>query len=131
MGLRSPDGAPNWLLVGAAAQGLEAAGLIVVIAANLIDLADGHTSTRSNAAGLIAVEAVVAIGVAAIAAGIIRIRPWARTPAIMTQVLAIVIAIWLLEAHRLAWGLPTLVVALAGLAGLCAPASLRALSRPR
>ena len=131
MGLRSADGAPNWLLVGAVAQGLEAAGLIVVIAASLIDLADGHTHTRSNAAGVIAVEAIVAIGVAWIAAGIIRIRPWTRTPAIMTQVLTIFIAIWLLEAHQLGWGLPTLIVALAGLAGLFAPTSLAALSRPR
>ena len=131
MGLRSADGAPNWLLLGAAAQGLEAAGLFVVIVANLIDLADGHTHTRSNAVGIIALEAIVAIGVAWIAAGIIRIQPWTRTPAIMTQVITVFIAIWLLEAHRLAWGLPTLIVALAGLAGLFAPTSLKALSRPR
>jgi hypothetical protein len=131
MGMRSADGAPNWLLLGAVAQGLEAAGLIAVIAANLIALADGHTYTRSNAAAVIAVEVIALIGVAWIAAGIVRIQPWTRTPAIMTQVFTIFIAIWLLEAHRLAWGLPTLIVALAGLAGLFAPASLRALNRPR
>jgi hypothetical protein len=49
----------------------------------------------------------------------------------MAQIFTIFIAIWLLEAHRLAWGLPTLIVALAGLAGLFAPASLKALSRPQ
>ena len=38
----------------------------------------------------------------------------------MTQAFTIFIAIWLLEAHRLAWGLPALVIALAGLAGLFA-----------
>jgi hypothetical protein len=129
--MRSADGAPNWLLLGAAALALETAGLLVVIAANLIALADGHTYTRSNAAGIIAVEAIVAIGLALIAAGIARVRPWTRTPAIMAQIFTIFIAIWLLEAHRLAWGLPTLIVALAGLAGLFAPASLRALSRPQ
>ena len=131
MGLRSADGTPNWLLLGAAAQGLEAAGLLVVIAANLIDLADGHTYTRSNAAAIIAVEAIVAIGLAAIAAGIIRLQPWTRTPAVMTQIFTVFIAVWLLQAHRLAWGLPTLIVALAGLAGLFAPTSLAALSRRR
>ena len=52
-------------------------------------------------------------------------RPWSRTPAVMTQVFTVIIAIWLLEAHRLAWGLPALVIALAGLAGLFAPTSLR------
>ena len=129
MGLRSADGAPNWLLLGAAAQGLEAAGLFVVIAANLIDLADGHTHTRSNAAGVIAVEAIVAIGVAWIAAGIASVRPWSRTPAVLTQLFTALIAIWLLEAHRYAWGVPALLLAIAGLAGLVAPSSWRALAR--
>jgi ABC-type xylose transport system permease subunit len=129
MGLRSADGAPNWLLLAAAAQALEAIGLIVVIVANLIDLSDGRTLTRSNAVGVIVVEVIVAVGVAAIATAIARVRPWARTPAVMTQVFAIFLAIWLLDAHRLAWGLPTLIVALAGLAGLFAPTSLRALNR--
>jgi hypothetical protein len=131
MGMRSADGAPNLLLLGAAAQGLEAAGLLVVIVANVIDLADGHTYQRSSAIAIIVIEAVVAIGVAAIASGIVRVQPWARTPAVMTQVFTLIIAVWLLEAHRLAWGLPALVFAMAGLAGLFAPASLRALNRRR
>jgi len=130
MGMRSADGAPNLLLLGAAAQGLEAAGLLVVIAANLIDLADGRTYQRSGAIAIIVVEVIVAIGVAAIASGIVRARPWTRTPAVMTQVFTLIIAVWLLEAHRLAWGLPALAIALAGLAGLFAPTSLRKLSRP-
>jgi hypothetical protein len=130
MGVRSADGAPNWLLLGAAALALETAGLIVIIAANLIALADGHTYTRSNAIGIIAIEAIAAIGVAFFAAGVVRVQPWARTPAIMTQIFTVFIAIWLLEAHRVAWGLPTLIVAVAGLAGLFAPASLKALTRP-
>jgi hypothetical protein len=129
--MRSADGAPNLLLLGAAAQGLEAAGLLVVIVSNLIDLADGHDFQKSGAIAIIVIEVIVAIGVAAIAAGIVRVRPWTRTPAVMTQVFTLIIAVWLLEAHRIAWGLPALIIALAGLAGLFAPASLRALSRPR
>ena len=130
MGMRSADGAPNLLLVGAAAQGLEATALFVVIVANLIDLADGHTYQRSGAIAIIVIEVIVAIGLAWIASGIVRVRPWTRTPAVMTQVFTLIVAVWLLEAHRIAWGLPALVIALAGLAGLFAPASLRALSRP-
>jgi hypothetical protein len=131
MGVRSADGAPNLLLLGAAAQGLEAAALFVVIVANLIDLADGHTYQRSGAIAIIVIEVLVAIGVAWIASGIVRLRPWTRTPAVMTQVFTLIVAVWLLEAHRIAWGLPTLIIALAGLAGLFAPTSLRALNRPR
>jgi hypothetical protein len=131
MGMRSADGAPNLLLVGAAAQGLEAAGLFAVIVANLIDLADGHTYQKSGAIAIIVIEVIVAIGVAWIASGIVRVRPWTRTPAVMTQLFTLIIAVWLLEAHRIALGLPALVIALAGLAGLFAPTSLRKLSRPR
>jgi hypothetical protein len=131
MGMRSADGAPNLLLLAAAAQGLEAAGLFVVIVANLIDLAAGHDYQRSGAIAIIVIEVIVAIGVAWIASGIVRVRPWTRTPAVMTQVLTLIVAVWLLEAHRVAWGLPTLIIAMAGLAGLFAPTSLRALSRPR
>jgi hypothetical protein len=35
----------------------------------------------------------------------------------------------LLQANRAAWGLPTLILAIAGLAALFSPASLKALSR--
>ena len=47
----------------------------------------------------------------------------------MTQVFTALIAIWLLEAHRYAWGAPALLAAVAGCAGLFAPATLRALTR--
>jgi hypothetical protein len=129
MGMRSAAGAPNLLLLATAAQGLEAAGLFVVVAANLIDLAGGQTYQTSNAIAVIAIEFITAVGVAWIASGIVRLRPWSRTPAVMTQALTIVIAIVLIEAHRFAWGFPALLLAVAGLAGLFAPTSLRALAR--
>jgi len=130
MGMRSATGSPNLLWLAAAAQGLEAAGLLVVAAVNVSDLAGGQTDQRSNAVAFIGVEVIVAIGLAAIAAGIVRVRPWSRTPAMMTQVFAVIIGIVLLQAGRLGWGLPALVFAVAGLAGLFAPTSFRALSRP-
>jgi hypothetical protein len=48
---------------------------------------------------------------------------------VLTQVLTGVIAVYLLQAHRFDWGIPALLLAIAGLAGLVAPASFRALSR--
>ena len=131
MGVRSATGSPSLLWLAAAAQGLEAAGLLVVVAVNLSDLAGGQTDQRSNAIAFIGVEVIVAIGLALIAAGIARVRPWSRTPAVMTQVFAVIIGIVLIQAHRLGWGLPALLFAVAGLAGLFAPTSLQALHRPR
>ena len=131
MGMRSATDSPNLLWLAAAAQGLEAVGLLVVAAVNLSDLAGGQTDQKSNAIAFIGVEVIVAIGLAMIAAGIARVRPWSRTPAVMTQVFAVIIGIVLIQAHRFGWGFPALVFAAAGLAGLFAPTSLRALNHPR
>jgi hypothetical protein len=127
---RSPEGAPM-LSVAVAAVALEAAGLCVVVVANAIDTVNGRTATQSNAVGFMVLEFVIAFGVALIALGVARVQPWSRTPAVMVQVFTALIAIWLIEAHRYPWGVPALLFALAGLAGLFAPASLRALNRPR
>jgi hypothetical protein len=125
----SPVARPPLLLLAAAAQGLEAAGLCVVVVAQLIDSATGQSWRSSNAIGLMALELIVAAGLAAIALAIARVRPWSRTPAVMTQVFAGFITVWLLEAHRYLWGVPALLLVIAGLVGLFAPTSLRALAR--
>jgi hypothetical protein len=117
------------LRVAAAAQAVEAVGLCVAIVLNAIDSASGNDLTASNAIGFIVVEAIVAIGVAWIAAGLVRVQPWSRTPAVMTQVLTAAIGVWLLQAGRYEWGVPALLLAIAGLAGLFTPSSLRALMR--
>jgi hypothetical protein len=131
MGMRSATDSPNLLWLAAAAQALEAAGLLVVVALNLSDLASGQTYQKSNAIAVIGIELIVVIAVTAIAAGIVRVRPWSRTPAVMTQVFTVIIGIVLIQAHRFGWGLPALVFAVAGLAGLFAPTSLRKLNHPR
>ncbi len=100
-----------------------------MVVANVIDLASGRTYQSSSAIALIVVELILAAGVAWIGYGIARVLPWSRTPAVMTQVFAGIVAIWLLEAHRLWWGLPILIVVIAGLVGIFAPTSLRALNR--
>lgn len=121
-------GAPM-LLLTAAALAAETAALCLVIVLNVIDSATGRASTVSAAIAFIVFEAIVAAGVAWIASGIVRLRPWTRTPAVMSQVFTVLIAFWLLEAHRYYWGVPALVLAVAGLAGLLTPASMRALAR--
>jgi hypothetical protein len=124
----SEPGAPL-LLLAAAALGAEALGLCAAIVLNIIDSASGRGSTFSDAVGFIVLEAVIAGGLAAIALGLARVRPWSRTPAVMLQVFTLLIAVWLIQAHDYGWGVPALLLGLAGLAGVFAPASLRALTR--
>ena len=133
MGMRSivgGHGTPT-LRLAATAEAAEAAGLCVAVVFNLIDWASGRSWTTGNAVGFIVLEVIAAAGVAWVASGLARSRPWSRTPAVITQLFTVMIAIWLLEAHRYSWGLPALALAVAGFAGLFAPASLRALNRER
>jgi hypothetical protein len=125
----TPGARAPMLRVAAAAHLAELIGLVVAIVFGLVDSASGQSWTASNAAGFILIEIIAAVAVGLLALGIARLRPWSRTPAVMTQVFVALIAVWLLEAHRYAWGIPALLLAIAGLAGLFAPASLRALSR--
>ena len=95
MGMRSTEGAGEasargassrgapLLLLAAAAVGAEALGLCAAIVLNIIDSASGRGSTFSDAVGFIVLEAVIAVGLAAIAAGLARVRPWSRTPALL------------------------------------------------
>ena len=125
------EGAPGgrMLLLAVGALAVEAAALCVVVVLNVTDSLSGRAWTTSNAIAFIVLEALVAVGLAWIAWGIARVRPWSRTPAAMAQLFTVLLAIWLLQAHRYGWGFPALLLAIAGFAGLFAPASLRALTR--
>jgi len=116
------------LVLAAGAVAVEAAALCAVIVLNAIDSASGRAWTASNAIAFIVLEAVLAVGMALVAVGIYRVRPWSRTPAVMIQLFAGIVGIWLIQAGRIGWGIPALLLAVAGLAGLFAPASLRALT---
>jgi hypothetical protein len=118
------------LRAAAAVQALEAVGLCVAAVAQGAEAAGGHSYRTSDGVALAVMELIVVALLAGIASGIAQLRPWTRTPAIMTQLGCGLLAIILLQAGRLDWGLPTLVLAIAGLAGLLHPASLTALARP-
>ena len=134
MGMRygeSREGVPGTLLLAAGVQAAEAAGLAVAGVLTAVDTAAGRSSQSSSGIGLTLLAFIVAAGLVLIASGLARARPWSRTPAVMTQVLTGVIAVYLLQGHRLDWGLVSVVLAVLGFAALFAPPSLRALTGPR
>lgn len=118
------------LLVAAGAQAAETVLLLVAVVTNAVEVATGQSYQRSSGIGLTVFEFIVAVGLAWVAVGLAQVRPWSRTPAAMIQVFTGIVAIYLLQAHRFDWGVITLLLALAGLAGLLTPASFRALARP-
>jgi len=117
------------LLVVAAAQALEAVGVLVAAVVSAADTASGHSYQRSSGIALTVLAFAAAIAVAFVVPGLLRVRLWSRTPALFTQLFIGTTGVYLLDGHHLNLGLPAVLVAIAGFAGICTPASWRALSR--
>ena len=122
---------PATLLAAAVVLAAESAGLLAAAVVVGADTAAGHAYQLASgvALTLIALAAAAALGV--VATGLARSRYWSRTPAVLAQLFAGVVAVYLLQGHRYGWGTPLIVLAAAGLVTLFAPASLRALVRGR
>jgi hypothetical protein len=126
-----PEGQrPAGLRLAAAAQLIEALGLCVAAVFSAISTAEGKSHQVAAGLALTLLALGTAAGLAAIAVGLARARPWSRIPAVITQVFVVIAGITLLDGNRPEWGVPALVLAGACVAGLLTPASLRALNRP-
>jgi hypothetical protein len=125
-----PEGQrPAALRLAAAAQLIEALGLCVAAVFGAISTAEGKSHQLAAGVVLSLLALGTAAGLAAIAVGLARARPWSRIPAVMTQVLVVIAGISLLDGNRPEWGVPALVLAGTCVAALLTPASLRALNR--
>jgi hypothetical protein len=120
------------LLLAAAVQAIEAAGLLVVAVLTAMDTAAGRSYHNSSGIALTVIAFGAVLAVAFIAYGLYRVRPWSRTPALFTQLFVGTTGVYLLNGHRLGWGVPALLLGIAGFVGLLVPPSWRALAfRPQ
>ncbi len=122
---------PAALRLAAAALAGEAAGLAVAGVFAAMATADGKSYQLGSGIALTVITFGTAAGLGAFVVGLDRARPWTRTPVVMIQLFVIIAGVTLLDGHRPEWGVPALLLAVACLAGLFTPASLRALNRPR
>jgi len=120
---------PATLRAAAVVQAVESAVLLAAAVLAGIDTAAGRSYQQGSGIALTVIGVASAAALALVAAGLARVRRWSRTPALLTQLFFGIVGIYLLQAHRLEWGVPLLVLAVAGLASLLAPPSLRALTR--
>ena len=112
-------------------QAVEAAGVLVASVLAGVDAGSGQSYHADSGIALTVIGIVTALALGCVAAGVARARPWSRTPALLTQLFTGIVSIYLIQAPRYEWGLPGLVLAVAGLVALLVPPSLRALaSRP-
>jgi hypothetical protein len=114
-----------------AAAVVEAAESVLVLAATVlagVDAASGQSYHVSSGVALTVIGVAAVAALALVAAGLARARRWSRTPALLTQLFAGIVGIYLLQGHRLDWGLALVVLAVLGFAALLSPPSLRALT---
>jgi Flp pilus assembly secretin CpaC len=104
-----------------------AAVVLVATVLVAIDTAAGRSYHQNSGIALTVIGVAVAAALALVAAGLARARRWSRTPALLTQLFFGIVGIYLLQGHRLDWGVALVVLAAAGFAAVLAPPSLRAL----
>jgi hypothetical protein len=116
-------------LLGAA--GVQAADALIVLVASVlagVDTVSGKSYQQGSGIALTLIGLATAAALAWVAVGLSRGHRWSRTPAALTQLFVGIVGIYLVQGHRYAWGIPSLVLAAAGFALLLMPASLHALA---
>lgn len=118
---------PFTLLVAAVAVAIEGLTAVAiggwVAYETLIGAADDVMSSLVLAGFALAVGA----GLVWVAWGILQLMRWSRGPAVVTQIFAVPLAISLIQAGQLAWGVPLIVAAAVILVTLLAPPTTHAL----
>jgi ABC-type Fe3+-siderophore transport system permease subunit len=120
------------LLVAVIATGAETLGL----AASAIGLASyklsGHRPFDSGDLwAVVGMAAVGAIGLGLVVRGLARVRRWARSPAVLTQLIVLPIGLSTAVHGSDLVGIPLAICGLVGLVGLFAPSTMRRLNDSR
>jgi hypothetical protein len=110
---------------------VQAAEAVFVLAATIlagVDAASGRSYHVNSGIALTVIGVAAVAALALVALGLARARRWSRTPALLTQLFVGIVGIYLLQGHRLDWGVASVVLAVLGFAALLSPPSLRALN---
>ena len=119
---------PATLRAAAVVQAVESAVVLAAAVLAGVDTAAGRSYQTGSGIALTLIGVASAAALALVARGLARARRWSRTPALLTQLFFGIVGIYLLQGHRFDWGVPVVVLTVAGFAALLAPPSLRALT---
>jgi hypothetical protein len=122
---------PRTVSVLAVVQVVEAAGVLLASVLAGIDTGTGKSYHTASGIAITAIGVATALGLALVARALRAGRRWTRTPALLTQLFAGIVGIYLTQGGRYIWGIPTLLLAIAGFAMLMAPASVELLTPGR
>jgi hypothetical protein len=119
------------VLAAAAIQAAMALGVLAASALAGIDTASGRSYQLASGIAITVIGVCMAVVLGLVAHGLRTGRQWSRTPAVLTQLFVGIVAVYLLQAGRYDWGVPFILLAVAGLAAILAPPSLRVLTPGR
>ena len=122
---------PRSLVAAAVVEAVEAAGVLGAAVLAGIDAGSGRSYHASSGIALTIIGIATAVALGYVAVGLTRARRWSRTPALLTQLFAGIVSIYLMQGHRYDWGGPGLALAAAGFVALLVPPSMRALAGGR
>jgi hypothetical protein len=121
--------APRPLLAAAAIVAVESAVALGYAVWLLAEAFVGTPRERGQAVAVAVTFLILAAPFPWVARGLARARMRARTPAVMLQLLALWVAYFMVKAGFWIGAVPTVLCAVAGLAGVFTPASTAALTR--
>jgi hypothetical protein len=129
--LPEPHRLPRAVRVAAVVQAAEATGVLVAALMAGVDALTGESYHRASGIAITLIGIATAAALAFVARGLQTGRRWSRTPAMLTQLFIGIIAIYMLQAPRLDWGIPAAVLAIVGFGSLLAPSSIELLTPGR
>ena len=118
---------PITLSAAAAIEAVEGAAVLAVGLFVGIEAIIGSPNDLASAVVLALMAVAAGIGIIAVGRGLWQARRWARAPALLTQIFAVIAAISMIQSRRQAVGVVLIALALAGAATLLSPPSTRAL----
>jgi hypothetical protein len=127
----APGTLPLSVRIAALVQLAEAVGVLAAALMAGIDAIGGKAYQHASGIAITVIGIATALALAYVARGLNSGRRWSRTPAVLTQLFVAIIAIYLVQAPRLDWGIPAIVLAVGGAGALLAPDSLRVLTPGR
>jgi hypothetical protein len=118
-------------LAAALVEAIEAVGVLVASVLAAVATASGHSYQLTSGIAITLIGIATSIGLALVARAVRSGRRWSRTPAMLTQLFIGIVAIYAIQSDRLEWGVPAILLAIAGLVALLTPASVDVLTPGR
>jgi peptidoglycan/LPS O-acetylase OafA/YrhL len=122
---------PRSVNVAAIVQAVEAVGVLALSVLAGVETAKGHSYQLASGVAITIIGIGTAIVLALVARAVRAGRRWSRTPALLTQLFVGIVAIYAIQSGRLEWGVPAILLAIAGLVALLMPASVDVLTPGR